>query len=377
MTPGEIGLRAAFVVLAVLGEVRAQQIFGDGFEESCFVDTDNDRLSNCEEVSRSLSYTNPDTDGDGLKDGDEVLGTTAGLNLPAMGVSPRHKDLLVEIDWTDDAFECAAHTHRPPAEVVEEVRIFYSLLPLANPDGTPGVNYIADYGQGGVFTGGAMVATGDGVVSFDELSTTYWPVEFAVNRRGYFRYSMHAHRWAYGEGSSGLGLGDLNLVTLYCHWDVDDYIRNTMIHELGHNLGLRHGGNEFCNSKPNYNSLMNYNHQFPGLDMDCDSKGDGIDFIGYSNGNRPPLDENALLEVNGVCGAAHPNVKPIDWNKNNVIDQVPVSAQVACEENNDIGIVSDWNDFAGIDLTPDFPQDGGAPVPDPQTPDACSPPPNF
>jgi hypothetical protein len=60
------------LVLAVLwGTADAQRIHGDGFEESCLADTDNDRLPNCEEADRGLSYTNLDTDGDGLDDGDE------------------------------------------------------------------------------------------------------------------------------------------------------------------------------------------------------------------------------------------------------------------------------------------------------------------
>lgn len=314
MGPTGMRLSAAFVMLFTLGDARAQQVFAHGIEESCAVDTDGDRLVNCQEVARLTDYTDPDTDNDGLGDGDEVLGTLAGLDLPALGVDPRRKDLLVEIDWTDDAFECAPHTHRPADAVVEEVRTFYALLPLANPDGSTGVNYIADYGQGGPFTGGEFVDTGDGVVSFDELTQTHWPVRFATNRRGYFRYSMHAHRWAYGESSSGLGLGDFNLVTLNCAWSVADYDRNTMIHELGHNFGLRHGANEACNDKPNYNSLMNYRYQFDGLDAQCRANGDGRS-DGYSVGNRLPIDEARIDEMQGVCGGP-----AIDWNANGNVE---------------------------------------------------------
>jgi predicted Zn-dependent protease len=34
----------------------------------------------------------------------------------------------------------------------------------------------------------------------------------------------------------------------------------TLMHEFGHNLGLRHGGNENTNRKPNYISIMSYNY---------------------------------------------------------------------------------------------------------------------
>ena len=34
------------------------------------------------------------------------------------------------------------------------------------------------------------------------------------------------------------------------------------MHELGHTLGLRHGGGQNRNRKPNYISLMNYRYSF-------------------------------------------------------------------------------------------------------------------
>jgi hypothetical protein len=38
------------------------------------------------------------------------------------------------------------------------------------------------------------------------------------------------------------------------------------MHELGHNLNLKHGGNEHLpNFKPNYESIMNYMFQTIGL----------------------------------------------------------------------------------------------------------------
>ena len=37
----------------------------------------------------------------------------------------------------------------------------------------------------------------------------------------------------------------------------------TFMHELGHNLGLRHGGVDNANCKPHHVSVMNYAYQFP------------------------------------------------------------------------------------------------------------------
>jgi hypothetical protein len=42
----------------------------------------------------------------------------------------------------------------------------------------------------------------------------------------------------------------------------------TFIHELGHNLGLRHGGIDNVNCKPQHLSVMNYAYQFPNVVID-------------------------------------------------------------------------------------------------------------
>ncbi len=60
----------------------------------------------------------------------------------------------------------------------------------------------------------------------------------------------------------------------------------TIMHEMGHNLGLRHGGDIEANCKPPYVSIMNYDHQvgFPGGSPGIPQVGGGtiIDF-------SPPL----------------------------------------------------------------------------------------
>jgi nitrous oxidase accessory protein NosD len=91
----------------------------------------------------------------------------------------------------------------------------------------------------------------------------------------------------------------------------------TFIHELGHALGLDHGGNHGTNRKPNYNSVMNYRFQLPGVDQsdppdyDCNDPED--DVVDYSHGLNPPMDEGpydglASTELNAKCsGAAAPD----------------------------------------------------------------------
>ncbi len=320
-------------------------------------DTDGDRLPDAVEtntgtyVSAANTGTNPasnDTDNDGLKDGDEVLGTTGGVNLPAMGASPTHKDIAFEFDWFDDNAEpgvCAAHSHRPTAGVISKVATAYGTAPVSNPDGVNGVHLIADYGQGGAFTGGNLVADADGVIAGGVNGTDYNAIKaanFNTNRQGLFHYVLMPHR--YGTNSTSSGQAEISgndmVVSLYCYGS-DQNVANTIVHEAGHNLGLRHGGDEDTNYKPNYNSVMNYQYQFPGIDTNCVFGGDGV--LSYSIGVKASLNEASLLETNGIC-----NGVDIDWNGNATIDPLAISVDI----NGDglISVLHDYNDWAHISL---------------------------
>ena len=72
----------------------------------------------------------------------------------------------------------------------------------------------------------------------------------------------------------------------------------TMFHELGHNLGLHHGGAvDTPNCMPDYPSTMNYLYQTRGLTGamgDVTGVANGIEHIDYSTGMLLPLNENSL-----------------------------------------------------------------------------------
>jgi hypothetical protein len=101
----------------------------------------------------------------------------------------------------------------------------------------------------------------------------------------------------------------------------------TFMHELGHNLGLQHGGDEEENYKPNYVSVMNYlfqigipyarpgdTHQFspnftgPTLEDRERIVGMRLD---YSDGTMPSLDENHVDERAGLGGS--PEKTSVAW----------------------------------------------------------------
>src|SRR5690606_37553632 len=109
------------------------------------------------------------------------------------------------------------------------------------------------------------------------------------------------HRYDAGSSSSGYAeiVGDDAIVSLYC-LNTEANVARTIIHEIGHLLGLHHGGFEACNGKPNYNSLMNYRYQFAGVDGSCNATGDQA-LDDFSGGDRLDLDETAVDEHQGVC----------------------------------------------------------------------------
>ena len=124
-----------------------------------------------------------------------------------------------------------------------------------------------------------------------------------------------------GLGSSGCAEvgGDDGVVTLGSFsserslatpavWARTDEQAGTFMHEFGHLLGFRHGGDDAVNCKPNYRSVMNYNRQFSGSPI----LGRRLD---YSRSEDLTLTESSLIEGAGIGGdlepRSHPPVLPL------------------------------------------------------------------
>ena len=86
---------------------------------------------------------------------------------------------------------------------------------------------------------------------------------------------------------------------------------------------------------------MNYRYQFPGVDRNCTPPGDSR--LGYSVGDRIPLDELNLDENAGICDAP-----AWDWNENTVFE-----SGVIYSVNNDGSLFTllDHNDWQYISFT--------------------------
>ena len=327
---------------------------GDGDRLPDWTETNNGVFTNI--ASTGTNPGNADTDGDGIKDGDETLGTLNGLFLPGFGTNPLKKNILIEFDWFDDATNCSAHSHKPTITAVNRFKAAFANANVPNPNGTTGIDLIADYGQGGYALGGKLVADTDGNVNITTEASGFGGAEFlnlkAANfapiRNGYFHYVLFAHTYN-NSASSGISElpGDDFIVSMNpcLSWGAatyDDAVANTIMHELGHGLGLGHGGFSGTNRKPNYNSIMNYLYQFPGVDNNCTPIGNGV--LDYSYGTRPNLNENGLNELVGVCGSTS---SPWDWNGNGVLEN-----GVSRDLNADgvFNTLADYNDWANLNF---------------------------
>jgi hypothetical protein len=314
-------------------------------------DLDADGLSDAEELSFGTDPENPDSDRDGLLDGWEVRGVPDEtgeeimLYLSPMGALPLRQDIFVEIDWMENE----THSEAPIPQVIASVIKTFQNAPTQNPDGSTGISLHVDFGQ--------RANDGGNAVPFIEEISLNNPdyaaikeVNFAPERYGVYHYCLFAYK-RIGTTSSGsaeingddflLSLGGVRERLNLPRW-ADLFIqRGTFIHELGHNLNLRHGGQDNINYKPNYESSMNYRWQMTKYD--------------YSREEMAPLDENALDESEGIGRG------PVDWNKNRQIDPGLVAADI-----NHLGFLSAWiggepdgyfdvlfgyHDWANLDLT--------------------------
>ncbi|GAA0575900.1 hypothetical protein GCM10009534_07400 [Kribbella sandramycini] len=254
-------------------------------------------------VSQAVLAT--DTDGDSLPDSWETNGYDANgdgvidVNLPAMGADPRKKDLFVEMDYMEGRLATTA--------ALDRIVQVFAQAPVSNPDGTTGIKIHLDAGsaRGAAYDlgGGNLVAYDNDLNPSGSQTTAIKNANFAPARKAVFYYMLWADSYD-GGCSSGQAFNipnDTFIVTVgpKC-WNATDNINvGTFIHELGHNLGLSHGGSDHVNYKPNYLSVMNYFFQLGGL-----PKADGTLSFSFSNVAPPALNETSLTEANGLGSSA-------------------------------------------------------------------------
>ena len=299
-------------------------------------------------VQRPAQGKEPDIDGDGLSDSVEINGYDADgdgrpeVDYKKMGANPYHKDVFVEMDYMPG--ELASE------EELDRIVQSFADINISNPDGRTGINLHLDAGaaRGPKYNlgGGEQVkwqVLSDDIGNNAGNWARFKASHFNQRRDGLFHYMVWGDYYVQqqnGEsGSSGLGqLGgrDFMVTVGKTHWNnnkgnMSDIRVGTFIHELGHNLGLQHGGDadeKGEKGKPQYFSVMNYNYQLTGV-----PKADGTKYFGYLQQDMPALNERALDERKGFGPQARgylyrPNSEavlrpadgPVDLNGNGEID---------------------------------------------------------
>jgi len=392
-----------------------------------FCDGDGDSLTNDEEaLTHGTDPDNEDTDNDGFTDGEEVLTTgVAGLNIAALGANPKKPDIFVEIDWykMEGVSASLLHEHKPQPLALQRVVTAFENAPVQTvvngQEVSTGMTLHIDAGEGLSFNlpqgtqleGRAIVFSGQDQIASEQgftndqtfnIETNRTPVyqrieeikstHFLSQRLPVFHYSIWAHfiTGASPGGIAGIAqeiFGDDHVLVIGVPSD-EGHVRmpddpnnpndpaileaaQTFMHELGHNLNLRHGGNDnYPQIKRNYNSVMNVFYSFLALGIDanpgapnaCDTVPDGV--IDYSRQELDPLNEACLDETKGVCVVdgvclVNPCV-PVDFNGSGgepeppcvVFDISDCSFRPAvppCQE-----IITGWDDWNGGALRLDF-----------------------
>ncbi|MDC7242053.1 MAG: zinc-dependent metalloprotease family protein [Spirochaetales bacterium] len=176
--------------------------------------------------------------------------------------------------------------------------------------------------------------------------------------------------WGFGFGTYDNGEGFTLSYDEIENWTVNSQA-STIMHELGHNLGLRHGGNVNTNYMPNYVSIMNYLYQLSGLPLIGGDEGDRYYFeeesysdyfqalagmeqsifsddfdMDYSHGLGGDLDESSLLESQGLMQAASSDV---DWDLDDTLDVIALSRDIN-QDGSSKGSFSDYDDWENLYL---------------------------
>lgn len=234
---------------------RMQATFTDGADNTRTIgpkpipiqasDDDGDGLPNDLELEIGTEPGQSDTDGDGLNDGWEVVGVDrngdgrAELDLASLGANPRVRDLFVEVDWA----RTPAASHEPAFEALQLVR---------NVLASRGIHVHFDIqAEGGPFDP-ARYDHGH-AVHRNEMDTA--------------RAGIFYHLIASEEGGPAAGQGNAIYLPTPAEDDQDPGVTGArLLHELGHHLGLGHGGGGEADGKqveyiedhkPNYLSVMN------------------------------------------------------------------------------------------------------------------------
>jgi hypothetical protein len=331
---------------------------------------------------------NTDNDGDSLCDNWETTGIDfdgdGNVDFTPPGANINTPDVYVEVDWMQ--------FHQPRTESINDVIASFAAR---------GVTLHVQVDEEAMthndnFAFEPCTAAGSGIPDFDTVKNGHFgtaaerALANSVNVLNAKRFAYHYSLWVHnlvGLGSTSgcaeihsndfvVSLGGWSLFNGHPAGSRDEQA-GTFMHELGHNLGLLHGGDALANCKPNYLSIMSYTRQINGVPI----LGRPLD---YSNSVLLTLNEANLNDAAGLSGPAlttvygpptgviPPVVAPaqaviagagwlvltpanqaVDWNKNGDFTSTNVSADVNSIPTSGCGaspnqVLTGFNDWANL-----------------------------
>ena len=214
-----------------------------------------------------------DSDNDGLPDDWETEGVVlhdgTELALPDWGVDPNRPDLFLQLNWME---EHNGKSFAPSAEALQDIVDLFDDHGIAlHIDAGETYTNIPNYTEfhGGETVGYSQYYFADqitGVRLLQDIDT------HLGDRSNVFRLGITGDQIAPGDYTTGVALvGDSAFfVANNGQITTDEQLRNAILHEFGHTLGLRHSGSADVTRKlprsqatpAEYLSVMNYDHEF-------------------------------------------------------------------------------------------------------------------
>ena len=231
-----------------------------------------------------------DSDGDGLPDIWEeegvVLADGTEIPLPDWGADPNRPDVFLQLNWMASEYDTLGCDSNAARECANANRTSYapstqSLDDLVDLFDDHGIALHIDAGD--YYTNIANYTTYFGGETLDYRDAYFDPSRHEAfqlidtinelgERANIFRPGVLGDRMRAGSNATGLSLvGDNSFYVANPGGRAnEEQVRNSILHEFGHTLGLRHWGaasyvNDIVEGSPmqaGYHSVMNYTYQF-------------------------------------------------------------------------------------------------------------------